>query len=328
MDGVLNINKPAGMTSHDVVARLRRLLDEKKVGHTGTLDPDATGVLPICLGKATKIIQFLQDGKKGYEGTITLGITTDTLDASGEILNVADSTHVTPDDAKRIFNDFIGEIDQIPPMVSAVKFKGKRLYSIARQGKTVDRESRKVNIYDLELLAFNTSSSDTVAAGSGIPELFVELDFRVLCSRGTYVRSLAADIGDALGCGAHLSKLIRTRSGIFELADSIKLADIQSDPQKAQQIIRSMDSALGHMPVISITDSAGKRFLNGVAVSRSEVVCYEGKFQVDDVIRVHDEADIFLGIGKATAEHGMETENEGIDSRSIICKVVKVLRKI
>jgi len=220
MDGVLNINKPSGMTSHDVVARLRRLLNEKKVGHTGTLDPDATGVLPVCLGKATRIIQFLPDDEKGYEGTITLGIVTDTLDASGKVLETSDSSHVKLGDVKSVFNSFVGTIDQVPPMVSAVKVQGKRLYKLARQGKTVIRKPRKIHIYEFELLDTGRSMLDNSAAQT-------ELDFRVLCSRGTYVRVLASDIGNALGCGAHLSRLVRIRSGLFELKDSVPLEDLK-----------------------------------------------------------------------------------------------------
>jgi len=334
MNGVLNINKPAGMTSHDVVDQLRRLLHEKKVGHAGTLDPDATGVLPVCLGKATKIIQFLQDDEKAYEGTITLGIATDTLDASGKILSVSDSNHVDLDDVKRAFDSFVGEMDQTPPMVSAIKVQGKRLYKIARQGKTVSRTPRKIRIYDLELLDFRRSMLDTryripdtryqrPASSIQHPVSSIELDFRVRCSRGTYIRALAADIGNALGCGAHLSRLVRAKSGIFELKDSIPLEEIQAAPQSAFQVMRSMDDVLSSMPKIVITSPARRRFLNGVAVNGSEVVRYESEFRVDDLIRVHDEAGTLLGIGKAT-----ETYSSGaLNPRAVICKVVKVLAK-
>jgi tRNA pseudouridine55 synthase len=316
MDGVLNINKPAGMTSHDVVAQLRRLLHEKKIGHTGTLDPDATGVLPICLGKATKIIQFLQEKEKGYEGTISLGIVTDTLDASGEVLSISDSTYVKQDDVKNVFGGFVGEIDQTPPMVSAIKFQGKRLYRLARQGKTVERKPRKVHIYDLELLDFRHS---TQASG-------IELDFRVQCSRGTYVRALAADIGDALGCGAHLSRLVRTKSGNFELKDSIPLAEIQADPQNAVQFMRSIDDVLFFIPRIVITDPARDRFLNGIPVSGSGVACGKSdatEFRAGDLIRIHDEAGRLLGIGKAAETYSPAAT---LDPETVICKAVKVLR--
>jgi tRNA pseudouridine55 synthase len=343
MNGVLNINKPAGMTSHDVVDQLRRLLHEKKVGHTGTLDPDATGVLPVCLGKATKIIQFLQDDEKGYEGTISLGIVTDTLDASGKVLSISDSTHVELDDVKSVFDSFVGEMDQIPPMVSAIKVQGKRLYSIARQGRTISRTPRKIFIYDLELLDFRRSakpskslkSSESLNDFNGLndfndsiehPVSSIELDFRVQCSRGTYIRALAADIGDALDCGAHLSRLVRTKSGIFELKDAIPLEEIQAAPQTAFQSMRSIDDVLSFMPRIVIAGSARRRFLNGVPVNGSEVVRYENEFQVDDPVRVHDEAGMLLGIGKATGAYSSAPEANAVSPRAVICKVVRVLK--
>jgi tRNA pseudouridine55 synthase len=329
MNGILNISKPAGMTSHDVVDQLRRLLHVKKVGHTGTLDPDATGVLPVCLGKATKIIQFLQDDEKGYEGTITLGVVTDTLDASGKVLDISDSSHVELDDVKTVFSRFVGETDQIPPMVSAIKVQGKRLYSIARHGKTVRRPPRKIHIYDLELLDFRRStrlskSSESLNGFNGLNDFndSIELDFRVRCSRGTYIRALAADIGDTLGCGAHLSRLVRTKSGTFELKDSIRLEEIQADPQSAVQSMRPIDDVLSFMPVIVITSSTRKRFLNGVPVSASEVVRYEGEFSGDDLIRIHDEAGVLLGISKAT---GARSSAAALSPRAVICKAIRVL---
>ena len=316
MDGVLNINKPSGMTSHDVVARLRRILNEKKVGHTGTLDPDATGVLPVCLGKATKIIQFLPDDEKGYEGTITLGIVTDTLDASGKVLKTSDSSHVKLEDVKSVFSGFVGTIDQIPPMVSAVKVQGQRLYKLARQGKTVSRKPRQIHIHELELLDTERSMLDNSAAQ-------IELDFRVLCSRGTYVRVLASDIGDALGCGAHLSRLVRTRSGLFELKDSVPLEDIQAEPQIATRLMRSIDSVLSFMPMIVVSDRARDRFLNGVPVNAGEIMSCGKEFGVDTLIRVHDGVGMLLGVGKATEAY---SSTAALDLRTVICKAVKVLK--
>jgi tRNA pseudouridine55 synthase len=307
MDGILNINKPSGMTSHDVVARLRRLLNEKKVGHTGTLDPDATGVLPVCLGKATRIIQFLPDEEKGYEGTITLGVTTDTLDAKGKILDTSDTSNVKLEDVKSVFNSFVGTTDQIPPMVSALKVQGQRLYKLARQGKTVERKPRKIHVYELELLDAE----------------FPMLDFRVRCSRGTYVRVLASDIGEALGCGAHLSRLIRTKSGLFELKDSVPLEKIQTEPQNAPQLMHSIDDVLSFMPRIAVSDRARDRFLNGVPVNAGEITRCEKGFRVDSLIRIHDEAETLLGIGRATETYDPKAE---LNPRAVICKAVKVLK--
>lgn len=335
MDGILNVNKPAGMTSHDVVAELRRILSEKKVGHTGTLDPDATGVLPVCLGKATKIIQFLQDDEKSYEGTITLGIVTDTLDARGRILRISDNDRVELDDVRNVFTSFVGEIDQIPPMVSAIKVQGKRLYRIARQGKVVSRKPRKVQIYDLELLDLYEAPcpllrDQQLGEETGIQDVdpsrsFNRIDFRVRCSRGTYVRALAADIGDALGCGAHISRLVRTKSGIFELRDSIRLEEIQTDPRSVLRTLRSMDDVLSFMPRIVINSPARRQFLNGVPVKGSDMVNCENAFGVDDLIRVHDESGTLLGIGRASEAYSPLT---ALDPKAVICKVVRVLMRI
>jgi tRNA pseudouridine55 synthase len=294
MDGILVINKPSGMTSHDVVAQLRRILKEKKIGHTGTLDPDATGVLTVCIGKATKIIQFLDDNKKVYEGTITFGIETDTLDASGRVTRISDSSKIEPDSVKRIFDSFVGEILQIPPMVSAIQIKGERLYKLARQGKIVEREPRKISIREFELIKFYSE---------GVPEfdpdkIFSRADFKVSCSKGTYVRTLASDAGEKLGCGAHLSRLIRTRSGEFTLEDSIGLDEIKSEPNKASSVAISIDDALSFMPAIFVSDSGKHRFLNGVQIDESDVLNYEGEYQTDAFIRVYDQDRIFLGIGK------------------------------
>ena len=296
MDGILVINKPSGMTSHDVINQLRRILQEKKAGHTGTLDPDATGVLPVCLGKATKIIQFLEDKEKGYEGTITFGVTTDTMDAKGQIIKVSDSTQLKQDEVRQVFDSFIGEIFQIPPMVSAIKVNGKRLYEIARQGKTIDRIPRKIHIDDLQLIRFYEEA---------IPDIdplrsFTKIDFRVLCSRGTYVRSLASDVGDSLGCGAHLSRLVRTRSGCFTIDDSIELGAVRNEPQIAVSALRSIDDALSFMPSIAISDPDRRKFLNGVQIDLSDDLVHNNEIKPDALVRIHDMTETLLGIAKVT----------------------------
>ncbi|HGJ67315.1 TPA: tRNA pseudouridine(55) synthase TruB [bacterium] len=244
MDGILVINKPAGMTSHDVVAKLRWILKEKRIGHTGTLDPDATGVLVVCIGKATRIIKFLDDSEKIYEGTITFGIKTDSMDASGQIIEISDSSELNSNEIDRVFRSFVGEISQIPPMVSAVKVGGERLYKLARQGKTIDREARKINIFEFKLTKFYKEYFDD--------KIFSKADFLVKCSRGTYIRALASDVGEKLGCGAHLSKLVRTKSGVFSLKDSIELDDIKKDPNIAYSVLIDIGVALAFMPTIFI----------------------------------------------------------------------------
>ena len=290
------INKPSGMTSHDIIIQLRRILQEKKAGHTGTLDPDATGVLPVCLGKATKIIQYLEDNEKGYEGTMTLGVTTDTMDASGQIIKVSGTVGLKLDDVKRVSANFIGEIDQIPPMVSAIKVNGKRLYEIARQGKTIERTPRKIRIYELKLTRFYEEKITNIDPS----RLFAKVDFQVLCSRGTYIRSLVSDIGDTLGCGAHLSKLVRTRSGCFIIADSIGLEEIQTEPQKALLSLLSIDDALSFMPSIAISDPDRRKFLNGVQIDLSDDLVHNNEIKPDALVRIHDMTETLLGIAKVT----------------------------
>jgi tRNA pseudouridine55 synthase len=236
--GVLNLNKPPKMTSRQAVDRIRGLLNVRKAGHGGTLDPDATGVLLICLGDATRLFESLQLGTKEYEGALTLGITTDTLDASGQILDRADTSRITPNQIHAVFQQFIGEIEQVVPIFSAAKHKGKRLYKLARQGIEVESLPRKnVFIEWLEILSIN------------IPEV----RFRVVCSKGTYIRTLAANIGSALGCGAYLSQLVRTRSGIFKIEDSYSLDSLESNAALAHQAV---------MAVADVTEALNRHLTN------------------------------------------------------------------
>ena len=224
--GVLNLNKPPKLTSRQAVDCVKRILNVKKAGHGGTLDPDATGVLLICLGDGTKLFEALQVGTKEYEGTLILGITTDTLDANGQIIKTADVSQITPDQIRSVCQQFVGEIEQIPPMFSAVKHKGKPLYKLARRGIEVERRSRRVFIESIELLSCN------------IPEVC----FRVVCSKGTYIRVLAADIGAALGCGAHLSELTRTRSGVFKIEGAHTFDSLKRTPEFAYQAVTPIDA--------------------------------------------------------------------------------------
>lgn len=226
--GILNIDKPQGLTSRKVVDRVRRIFGMPKAGHAGTLDPDATGVLLVCLGDATKLFESLQAGSKEYEGVLTLGVATDTMDASGKVIQTTDVSSVTEEQIIATFKQFEGEIEQIPPMFSAVKHKGRPLYKLARRNIKVERSPRVVTIHHLEILAIRKP----------------EVTFRVCCSKGTYIRVLASDIGAAIGCGAHLSSLTRTRSGIFTLSDAISLDEIENCPQKAYQAVHSVDDVL------------------------------------------------------------------------------------
>ena len=227
VDGVFNLNKPPRMTSRQAVDRVKHVLKVPKAGHGGTLDPDATGVLLVCLGKATKLFDWLQQGTKEYEGTLRLGITTDTLDASGRVQKVSDVGQVTAEEIGVIARQFVGEIEQAVPMFSAVKHKGKRLYKLAHQGVALDElPKRTVRVKSLEILSVCSP----------------DVRFRVVCSKGTYIRVLAADIGASLGCGAHLSQLTRTRSGDFTLESSHTLDWLEEQSSQAYEAVIPMDA--------------------------------------------------------------------------------------
>ena len=203
-DGVLLVDKPKGLTSHDVVDHIRRHFGFKKVGHCGTLDPIATGLLVVVLGRATKLQSHLTADDKAYEGVMRLGVSTDSQDSDGKIIAEKPVPPLTPADLEQVLTGFRGDIQQVPPMISAIKYKGQPLYKLARKGMTIERAPRAVHIYELRLLTFDSPN----------------IGFRVQCTKGTYVRTLCSEIGDALGCGAHLAELRRTRSGQFDLKDA------------------------------------------------------------------------------------------------------------
>ena len=216
MNGVLNIDKPAGMTSHDVVARVRRLARIKRVGHAGTLDPDATGVLLVCLGQATRLADYLASEGKEYQAVLALGVTTTTEDASGEVIKETDASGITESALRNIIPRFIGAISQIPPMISAVHHEGQRLYQLARQGITVERQARLIQIDDIQMKNFVPG-----------PQATASLD--VTCGKGTYIRTLCADVGAALGVGGHMASLRRIRIGAFMVSDALPLDALTSE---------------------------------------------------------------------------------------------------
>lgn len=225
MFGFLNVYKPQGKTSHDIVAILRRVTKIKQIGHTGTLDPFAEGVLPICIGKATRLIEYLDDNK-AYIGTVQFGKSTSTYDIEGEEVNFSNKK-VTKEEVEKALEQFRGEIEQLPPIYSAIKVKGKKLYEYARAGEEVKIEPRRVNIYKLELRSFDYENQTA--------ELMIE------CSKGTYIRSIANDLGEVLGCFGHLIKLVRSKAGLFLLENSIKLDDLQTLEQVEKNLIYPSD---------------------------------------------------------------------------------------
>jgi tRNA pseudouridine55 synthase len=246
-EGVINVLKPPGMTSHDVVECLRRLSGQKRVGHTGTLDPAAAGVLLVCLGRATRIAGFLTEENKVYRAELTLGITTDTGDAVGRVVAVASAARVTAQAVAAALQSFVGEYLQVPPMASAVRVGGQRLYELARAGRTVPRPARRVRIYRLEAV-------HTTGWGGHHPRVLVEVE----CSKGTYIRSLAMDLGARLGCGAHVSFLLRTAVGRFTVAGSHTLEELAglAAQGRLERAVIPIDRALSHLPAIAVRPGA------------------------------------------------------------------------
>ena len=253
MNGIIVLNKPQGKTSHDMVAFLRRLTGIKKVGHTGTLDPLATGVLPICIGKATKAADMLTVSDKAYRTELVLGATTDTQDVTGEILTEK-PVNVTGEDIKSAVSKFIGEISQIPPMFSAIKKDGKKLYELARQGISVEREPRKVSIYGIDILKIDLENNT------------VTLD--VSCSKGTYIRTLCEDIGKSLGCGAYMKSLVRTKSAGFSLSDSYTVEELTEMQEKGmlEKAVLPLDSVFSEYESIKLTENLAKKAKNGMRI--------------------------------------------------------------
>jgi tRNA pseudouridine55 synthase len=256
LNGVLVVDKPQNMTSHDVVAIMRRALNTKKIGHTGTLDPMATGVLPICVGKATKIVDFLMDRKKAYVCEMVLGSATDTQDCWGEITDKIDVFHVTEAEIVAAINAFVGEIEQIPPMYSALKVNGEKLVDLARQGIVIDREPRKRTVHSIENIDVRHHT----------------VKFKVTCSKGTYIRTLCHDIGLKLGTYAHMTELRRVLSEPFDLQQSVTIEQIRQDASTLELI--AMEDALSFMPEVRVKadERLIKRVENGVKTNFSRYV--------------------------------------------------------
>lgn len=263
MNGIINVLKPPGMSSHDVVNFIRRTFKIKKAGHTGTLDPGAAGVLVICLGTATRLAQFLLNDDKEYRAEITFGLATSSGDSFGEITAEGDASRLTEDTVRSVLPVFTGKIRQVPPMTSALKRQGKKLYELARSGLVVDRPARAVNIYSLDFIW---------GTGWGGPRPRALL--HLTCSKGTYVRSLCADIGNYLGCGAYMSFLVRTRAGLFKISDSLTLEELAAAAEdgRLEDMVVTMSEALSHLPAVIVKSGAvpavasgSKLYLPGVA---------------------------------------------------------------
>lgn len=279
MDGILNVYKERGFTSHDVVAKLRRICRQRKIGHTGTLDPEAEGVLVVCFGRATRICDLLTDQDKAYEAVLLLGRTTDTQDVSGRTLSEREPS-VTEEEARRAAAGFVGEIFQVPPMYSALKVDGKKLYQLAREGKEIERKPRPVTIRALEILEMN------------LPRI----RFAVTCSKGTYVRTLCRDIGEALGCGGCMESLVRTRVGNFERKDSLTLAEIEElqREDRLKDRLTPPDSMFADREGRTVQEEFEKLLYNG-NVLPGRAFQEEEKGPAEQ-IRVYDRSGLFIGL--------------------------------
>lgn len=279
MDGILNINKPAGLTSFDVVSKIRKICQTKKVGHAGTLDPDARGVLPVCVGKATKVIEFLMDNTKTYRVGLLLGTATDTQDASGKVM-YEKPVHSSTEEIEIAIKSFLGETKQIPPMYSAIRVNGKRLYELARKGVEVERKPRTVTFYSIEIL--NIIRKDDK----------VEAVFDVDCSKGTYMRTLCHDIGEKLGCGGHMSSLVRLRSGPFTIENSCSLEELEDieDGNMPDEALIPMDWVLNDFPCVRVNNNDARRLKNGLDIPLESLS--------PGLVRVYHESGCFIAIGK------------------------------
>ncbi len=285
-NGIINVYKEAGFTSHDVVARLRGICKQKKIGHTGTLDPDAVGVLPVCFGSGTKLCDMLTDWNKEYVAHLRLGVVTDTQDLSGKVLSEASReqmTALTEAQVRETIMSFTGGYDQIPPMYSALKVNGKKLYELAREGKEVERKPRTVEIEEIEILRMELPVAE----------------FRVVCSKGTYIRTLCHDIGAKLGCGGAMQSLIRSRVGIFRIEEAVTLAELERlrDEDKISDVILPPDAIFYDAAAVMVTDMGQKLVQNGNCFNRRQVSdTHRGMFADDEQVRVYDGNGRFYGI--------------------------------
>ena len=282
MDGIFNIYKEKGFTSHDVVAIVRRTIGQKKVGHTGTLDPDAEGVLPICVGKGTKLADYIMADVKGYRAEVTFGITTTTQDSSGEIIEKKDVIY-DEDEIRHAVMSFVGDIEQIPPMYSAIKINGKKLYELAREGKEIERKTRKIVIFDIRIVEVFPPNKAAI-----------EID----CSKGTYIRTLCSDIGRKLGWGAYMSGLTRTATGKFNLEDAVKLDELKAaaSENREQEYIIHPDQVLSGYKKANVSEKASKYMYNGGKIS-SRYLTFDGnKPEVGETVLGYDFNNRLVGI--------------------------------
>ncbi|MDG1081103.1 MAG: tRNA pseudouridine(55) synthase TruB [Porticoccaceae bacterium] len=291
VNGVFLLDKPFGLSSNHALQRVRRLFDANKAGHTGSLDPLATGVLPICLGEATKFSQFLLDAEKGYRSTFSLGLRTESGDVDGGEVSRIDASNITLAQIEQAVETFGGDIQQVPSMYSALKHNGQPLYKLARQGIEVERAPRSITIYDYEILDFR-------------PGVIAELDVEVRCSKGTYIRSLADDLGQMLGCGAHVSALHRTLAGPFHESETLTLSALEEmresgEPEQLDHLLKPMDIAVADRMAVELSETVAAYFQLGQEVMSGEAF---RNGQEGDIVRVFREGGAFLGVATVTED--------------------------
>ncbi|WP_297425182.1 tRNA pseudouridine(55) synthase TruB [Clostridium sp.] len=282
MNGILNLFKNKGMSSFDVVRKVKFIASEKKVGHTGTLDPQATGVLPVCIGKATKIIDYIMNSNKVYDVKFLLGTKTTTYDLEGEIVEKKETEHLTEGEVLEVILSFIGEYDQVPPMYSALKKNGVRLYDLARQGIEVEREARRVKIFNISNIKLE------------LPYVYM----KVACSKGTYIRSLCYDIGEKLKVGAVMTELNRSETSIFKQDNSVNIDNLTKE--NINDYVITIEEALSFYPKITVKSSFSKLLINGVKVFDKRLTDEQREKGV--LYRVYDSENTFIGIGKQDDE--------------------------
>ena len=282
MDGIINIYKERGFTSHDVVAVVRRTIHQKKVGHTGTLDPEAEGVLPVCLGRGTKLADYIMAADKQYLAQLTLGVTTTTEDHTGEVLETK-PVEFDEEKIRSAVSKFRGEISQVPPMYSAIKIKGKKLYELAREGKEVERTPRKIYIENIEIQRF-------------LPPNKVEI--LVTCSKGTYIRTLCTDIGNELGCGGHMSSLLRTRSGEFTLKNAITLEKLKEicENGSVESVLLPMEKALSRYNRVFVDKRGDKLLHNGCKIYDYFLKSSDRPYAVGETVTAYDSQNVLVGL--------------------------------
>ncbi len=285
-DGIINVNKPAGWTSQDVCSKLRHVLHIRKIGHTGTLDPMATGVLPVCVGKATRIIEYYDRDAKSYRASMKLGITTDTLDITGKVIETAGYSNISEKAVREAFKAYTGHVEQIPPKYSALKIDGKRAYDLAREGKDFEIKAREIIIYDNSIIRIDLEAG--------------EIEFDVTCSKGTYIRTICDDIGRALGCGATMTALTRTASGYFRLEDSYTIEEIINETDPLNTMLVPADITLEKLGKALLNDNRITAFMNGNS-SWSTGFRITEPSEFDNLYRVYGK-DVFLGV--AAVENG------------------------